>query len=59
MTQTVYCGVDFHARQQTVAYCNAAGGEVHLKQLFHGNDYLRQFYSQFSGNVAEQWPCSP
>ena len=27
---TIYCGVDFHARQQTVCYCASAGGEISL-----------------------------
>lgn len=52
MTQTIYCGVDFHARQQTVAYCNTADGEVNIIQLDHRSDDLRAFYSQFSGNVV-------
>jgi transposase len=52
MTQTVYCGVDFHARQQTVAYCSPADGELIIKQLDHQKDDLRAFYSQFSGQVV-------
>src|SRR5690349_25130206 len=51
MTQTVFCGVDFHARTQTVAYCDSATGEVQIKQLDHHSDDLRQFYSQFHGKV--------
>jgi len=49
MTQTVYCGVDFHARSQTIAYCNSIDGEVQIKQLDHRADDLRQFYSQLPG----------
>jgi len=49
---TFYCGVDFHARQQTIAYCNSADGEVNVLQLDHRTDDLRAFYSQFSGNVV-------
>src|SRR5882762_7026664 len=30
---TVYCGVDFHARQQTVCYCDTADGEVKFNDL--------------------------
>jgi hypothetical protein len=30
---TVYCGVDFHARQQTVAYCDTADGAPQLVEL--------------------------
>ncbi|HST19846.1 MAG TPA: hypothetical protein VLR90_01915 [Blastocatellia bacterium] len=51
MTQTVYCGVDLHARLQTVAYCFSGDGEVIIKQLDHRTYDLRSFYSQFSGNV--------
>jgi hypothetical protein len=32
---TVYCGVDFHARQQTVCYCDTADGVHHLSELEH------------------------
>lgn len=49
---TIYCGVDFHARQQTVAYCDTANGEVHLKELAHEGDAVRDFYSTFTGEVV-------
>src|SRR5215510_8274681 len=52
MTTTVYCGVDFHARVQTVAYCGTADGEIHLHELNHRKDDIRGFYSQFSGEVV-------
>jgi len=52
MTTTVYCGVDFHARVQTVAYCGSADGEIHLHELNHRQDDVRGFYSQFSGEVV-------
>lgn len=51
MTRTVYCGVDFHARTQTVAFCDSDNGEVQIKLLDHLNDDLRQFYSQLPGKV--------
>lgn len=51
MTETVYCGVDFHARMQTIAYCDSANGEIHLAQLDHRKDDVRGFYSQFTGPV--------
>ena len=51
MTRTVYCGVDFHARMQTVAYCDSANGEIQLVQLDHRKDDIRRFYSQFTGQV--------
>jgi hypothetical protein len=30
-----YLGVDFHARQQTLAWCDTRDGEVHEQQLSH------------------------
>jgi len=51
MTRTVYCGVDFHARMQTVAYCDSTDGEIHRAQLDHRKDDVRQFYMQFTGEV--------
>jgi transposase len=51
MTQTVYCGGDFHARSQTIAYGDSINGEVLIIQLDHRADDLRQFYSQLPGKV--------
>ena len=51
MTRTVFCGVDFHARSQTIAYCDPNSGEVQIIQLDHRADDLRQFYSQLPGRV--------
>jgi transposase len=51
MMETVYCGVDFHARMQTVAYCDSANGEIQLAQLDHRKDDVREFYSQFTSQV--------
>ena len=48
----IYCGVDFHARQQTVCYCDSAGGEVRLRELRHEQDDVRGFYSAFAGEVV-------
>ena len=47
----IYCGVDFHARQQTICYCDSAGGEVRLRELSHEQDDVRGFYSAFAGEV--------
>ncbi len=44
---TLYCGVDFHSRRQTVCYCNTADGEVKIKDLHHYDDDVRSFYEQF------------
>jgi hypothetical protein len=49
---TVYCGVDFHARLQTVSFCNTSDGEIHQRDLHHHKDDIRAFYSQFSGEVV-------
>ena len=48
---TVYCGVDFHARVQTVSWLNSEEGEIHQKELNHGSDDIRGFYQQFAGEV--------
>jgi transposase len=48
---TIYCGVDFHARQQTVCYCDTVHGEIHLSQLDHEGNDVRDFYSRFTGEV--------
>ena len=47
---TIYCGVDFHTRQQTVCYCDTANGEIHLKELDHKGD-VRGFYASLAGEV--------
>ena len=50
---TIYCGVDFHSRMQTLALCDATDAEIHQLQLNHQHDDIRQFYSQFnSGLIA-------
>ena len=49
----VYCGVDFHTRQQTVAFCDTKTGEVRCTQLRHDDrNALRRFYTQFQGPVV-------
>ena len=47
----IYCGVDFHARQQTVCYCDTADGEIRLRELDHEGDDVRGLYSIFTGEV--------
>jgi transposase len=49
---TLYCGVDFHARRQTICYCNTADGEIHCRELDHQKDDLRDFYAQLTGEVV-------
>ena len=49
---TIYIGVDFHARQQTICSLTTEGGEVSTHQLKHQDkDEVRAFYAQFSGRV--------
>src|SRR6266567_6478791 len=48
---TVYCGVDFHARVQTVSWLDTSDGEIHQKDLNHQEDDVKAFYQQFSGEV--------
>jgi len=48
---TIYCGVDFHARQQTICFCDTTEREVRLKELRHGVDDVRRFYSGLGGEV--------
>lgn len=47
---TVYIGVDFHARQQTISYLTTEDGEVRRAELDHGKvAEVRAFYRQFPG----------
>ena len=48
---TVYCGVDFHARLQTVSFTDTSDGEIRQRVLHHPKDDIRAFYSQFAGDV--------
>lgn len=49
---TVYCGVDFHARQQTIVYCDTHNGELKFLQLSHADRAaVQRFYTQFSAPV--------
>jgi transposase len=50
--ETIYIGVDFHARQQTICYLTTEGGEIVLHQLKHDDKAaVRSFYAQFTGRV--------
>ncbi len=44
---SVYLGVDFHARTQTVCWCDTDDGLVHQRTLDHQQDNVRGFYTQF------------
>jgi hypothetical protein len=43
---TTYCGVDFHARQQTIYYCYTADAVIHRRELHHQKDDVRGFYAR-------------
>jgi len=49
---TIYIGVDFHARQQTICYLTTEGGELLCCELKHQDkNEVRAFYAQFHGRV--------
>jgi transposase len=50
---TIYIGVDFHARQQTICYLKTETGELVTRELKHQDkDQVRDFYAQFQGQVV-------
>jgi transposase len=55
---TVYVAVDFHAREQTISYCDTADGEIHRTKLRHQHDDVRAFYEQFTGEVIVAFEAS-
>jgi transposase len=55
---TVYVAVDFHARQQTISYCELADGEIQRTTLQHQRDDIRAFYAQFTGEVIVAFEAS-
>jgi transposase len=47
---TLYIGVDFHSRQQTICYLKTDTGELVIKELLHKDKAeVRAFYQQFQG----------
>jgi transposase len=49
---TIYIGVDFHARQQTICYLKIETGEIVTDELKHEDkQQVRAFYAQFEGPV--------
>src|SRR5207237_7292326 len=49
---TIYIGVDFHARQQTICYLKTETGELVTCELKHQDkEAVRDFYQQFGGTV--------
>lgn len=52
MDYRVYCGVDFHARQQTICCLTTEDGVITTHELEHDNkEEVRNFYSQLPGPV--------
>ena len=52
MDYRVYCGVDFHARQQTICSLKTEDGVLSTHELKHQNKAeVKAFYAQFSGPV--------
>src|SRR5437016_4837639 len=50
--ETIYIGVDFHARQQTICYLKTETGELVFHELKHQDkEVVRAFYAQFVGQV--------
>jgi transposase len=50
---TIYIGVDFHARQQTICYLKTETGELVISELKHKDkEEVRAFYAQFQGHVV-------
>jgi transposase len=54
---TVYVATDFHAREQTISYCDLAG-EIQRTKLWHQHDAVRKFYEQFTGEVIVGFEAS-
>ncbi|HKQ08222.1 MAG TPA: IS110 family transposase [Blastocatellia bacterium] len=52
MTNIIYCGVDFHARQQTICCLKTETGELTSHELKHDpKEAVRQFYAELGGPV--------
>src|SRR5216683_2276093 len=50
--ETIYIGVDFHARQQTICYLKTETGERVTCELKHQDKQaVRAFYAQFGGQM--------
>ena len=48
----IYCGVDFHARQQVIVWCNTVDGEIRYLKLSHAElQKVRAFYAGLPGQV--------
>jgi transposase len=48
----IYCGVDFHARQQVVAWCDTSDGEIWITKIDHADlEKVREFYGSLPSQV--------
>lgn len=48
----IYCGVDFHARQQVIVWCHTDDGEIHHLKLWHDDlERVKAFYLGLTGQV--------
>jgi hypothetical protein len=48
----IYCGVDFHAQQQVVAWCDISDGEIRITKLDHSDlQKVREFYNSLPSQV--------
>ena len=48
---TLSIGVDIHARQQTLSYLDTSDGTTGIVELSHERDDVREYYSEFQGEV--------
>lgn len=52
MDYRVYCGVDFHARQQTICYLTTEDGVIATQELKHDHkEAVRKFYAELPSPV--------
>ena len=49
----IYCGVDFHARQQTICYYDTTDGALHRIVLDHKKDDVGGFYYMVTVQLVE------
>ena len=49
---TVYVGVDFHVKSQTVCWVDTADGEMHERTLDHQGEEVAAFYDQWTAPVT-------
>jgi hypothetical protein len=59
---SVYLGVDFHARTQTVCWCDTTDGLIRQRTINHEHDDVRGFYTQLAVpatvGTGSHWLCA-